>query len=43
MPFKYVGRGKYKSPSGKTFTTKQIKLYYATGGTFNKRRKKKKL
>ena len=40
MPFKKVGKNKYKSPSGRKFTKKQIKLYYATNG-FKKRRKKK--
>ena len=28
MPFKKVNN-KYKSPSGKTFSKKQVKLYYA--------------
>jgi hypothetical protein len=32
MPFKKVGPNKYTSPSGKKFTTKQVKAYYATGG-----------
>jgi hypothetical protein len=42
MPFSYIGRGKYKSPSGRTFNAAQIKLYYANGGKFpNKKRKKK--
>lgn len=40
MPFKKVGK-KYKSPSGKTFTKKQVKLYYATEG-FKKKPKKRK-
>jgi len=40
MPFKYIGKGKYKSPSGRTFTAKQVKLYYATKGTFKKKKKK---
>jgi len=31
MPFKKVGK-KYKSPSGKTYTKKQVKAYYATNG-----------
>lgn len=35
MPFKRVGN-KYKSPSGKTFTDSQVKLYYSLGGTFRK-------
>lgn len=32
MPFKKVGANKYRSPSGRTYTTKQVKAYYATGG-----------
>lgn len=32
MPFRKVGRNKYKSPSGRTFTKKQVALYYATDG-----------
>lgn len=39
MPFKKV-KGKYKSPSGKTFTKKQVALYYATDG-FKKKPKRK--
>lgn len=38
MPFKRIkrgkGRGKYRSPTGRTFTKKQIKMYYAKGGQF---------
>ena len=30
--FKKVGKNKYKSPSGRTFTKKQVAMYYATGG-----------
>ena len=29
MPFKKVGPNKYKSPSGRIFTGKQVKAYYA--------------
>jgi len=29
MPFKKVGKNKYKSPSGKIMTYKQVKAYYA--------------
>jgi hypothetical protein len=36
MPFKKIGPNKYKSPSGKTFTKKQVTAYYASGGTFKK-------
>lgn len=32
MPFKKVGKNKYKSPSGRTFTKKQVTMYYATKG-----------
>lgn len=32
MPFKKIGTNKYKSPSGRTFTKKQVEAYYATGG-----------
>lgn len=36
MPFKKVGRGKrpYRSPSGRRYSLKQIRLYYAGGGKF---------
>ena len=40
MPFTKVGKDKYKSPSGRTFTKKQVQLYYATDG-FKKKRNKK--
>ena len=29
MPFKKVGPNKYKSPSGRVMSTKQVKAYYA--------------
>ena len=32
MPFKKTGRDVYKSPSGRTFTKKQVVAYYATDG-----------
>jgi hypothetical protein len=32
MPFKKVGANKYKSPSGRTFTKRQVQAYYATDG-----------
>jgi len=41
MPFKKVGKNKFKSPSGRKFTGKQVKMYYATDG-FKKKPKKKK-
>jgi len=40
MPFKKV-KGGYKSPSGKKYTSKQVKLYYALGGKFPKKTKRK--
>lgn len=39
MPFKRRGKY-YYSPSGKKFTVKQVRLYYATKG-FKKKPKKK--
>ncbi|GAI92818.1 unnamed protein product, partial [marine sediment metagenome] len=33
-------RGKYRSPSGKIFTAAQVRLYYARGGTFKKKKKR---
>lgn len=41
MPFKKVGKNKYKSPSGRKFTKKQVKMYYATKGFKTKRRKRR--
>jgi len=43
MPFTKIG-SKYKSPSGRTFTKKQVALYYATDGFKKspKRKRKKK-
>jgi hypothetical protein len=32
MPFQKVSGGKFKSPSGKTYTKKQVALYYANDG-----------
>jgi len=31
MPFKKVGK-KYKSPSGRTYSAKQVRAYYGTVG-----------
>jgi hypothetical protein len=42
MPFKKVGPNKYKSPSGRTFTKKQVVAYYATDGFRKPVRKKRK-
>jgi hypothetical protein len=41
MPFRKVKGGKYKSPSGRTFTAKQVRLYYATKG-FKRKPKRRK-
>ena len=32
MPFQKVSGGKFKSPSGKLYTKKQVALYYANDG-----------
>lgn len=40
MPFKKIGPNKYVSPSGRKWTSKQVRLYYATEG-FTKKPKKK--
>jgi len=44
MPFKRITsgkhKGKYRSPSGRKFTKKQVALYYANGGRFPKRRRR---
>jgi hypothetical protein len=32
MPFTKVSGGKFKSPSGKKYTKKQVALYYANDG-----------
>ena len=42
MPFKKEKSGKYKSPSGREFTKKQVALYYATDGFKKKPKGKKK-
>ena len=40
MPFRKVDTNKYVSPSGRTFTRKQVELYYATDGFKNMNKKK---
>jgi len=40
MPFKKV-KGGYKSPSGRKYTAKQVRAYYATKGWKRKPKKKK--
>jgi hypothetical protein len=42
MPFKKVGPDDYVSPSGRHFTAKQVKAYYATNGFKRKPKKAKK-
>ena len=32
MPFRKISRGKYKSPSSRKYTARQVRAYYATGG-----------
>ena len=40
MPFKKTGKNRNVSPSGRVFTDKQVKLYYATDGFKNMPKKK---
>ncbi len=40
MPFTGIGNGKYRSPSGRIFTAKQVKMYYATDGFKHKKQRK---
>lgn len=42
MPFKKISKNKFKSPSGKTYTEKQVKLYHSLGKKFPKRNAKHK-
>ena len=42
MPFKKVKGGKYRSPSGRTYTARQVRAYYATGGWKRKPRKRRR-
>lgn len=41
MPFKKRGKY-YYSPSGRKYTARQVRAYYATGGWKRKVRKRKK-
>lgn len=43
MPFKKVGANKNVSPSGRVFTDKQVKMYYATDGFKRKPKRTTKL
>jgi uncharacterized protein YaiI (UPF0178 family) len=40
VPFTKVGPNEYRSPSGRKFTAKQVKMYYATNGFKKKPRRK---
>lgn len=40
MPFKKVGPNRYKSPSGRTWTKKQVIAYHASEEFTKKRRRK---
>ena len=42
MPFTKVSKNKYRSPSGRTYTARQVRAYYATKGWKRKPRKKKR-
>lgn len=42
MPFTKVGPNKYRSPSGKLMTLKQVQAYYARKGEEKKAKRKKK-
>jgi len=46
MPFTLIktgkNKGKYKSPSGRIFTLKQVQMYYATNGFTKEPRKARK-
>jgi len=45
MPFRKItsgkNRGKYRSPSGRIYTAKQVRAYYATKGFKRKPRRRK--
>lgn len=43
MPFRKTGSGTYRSPSGRRFTAKQVRAYYATDGFKRKTRTLRKL
>jgi hypothetical protein len=42
MPFTKVGKDRYRSPSGRVYTLRQVRAYYATGGWQRKPRKRRK-
>jgi len=39
MPFVRTGRNRYRSPSGRKYTARQVRAYYATAGFRRKPRK----
>jgi hypothetical protein len=39
MPFTKTARNKYRSPSGRVYTARQVRAYYATSGWKRKPRK----
>jgi hypothetical protein len=41
MPFVKTSRGRYRSPSGRKYTARQVRAYYATGGWRRKPRRRK--
>lgn len=41
MPFRKTSGGKYKSPSGRKYTARQVRAYYATQGFKRKPRNSK--
>lgn len=42
MPFTRVRGGKYRSPSGRLWTARQVRKYYATNGFRRKTRSRSK-
>jgi hypothetical protein len=42
MPFVKTGRNRYRSPSGRRYTARQVRAYYATSGWRRKPRKVRK-
>ena len=42
MPFRKIRGCKYKSPSGRVYTARQVRAYYATTGFKRKPRKRKR-
>lgn len=42
MPFTKTRGGKYRSPSGRTYTGRQVRAYYATSGWKRKPRRRRR-